>query len=72
METMINCVFAERVAQDVTECRNDKSHIYRACNAFCTRCRVRVPLDRADPPAVNRAPACVQMTVEEWLKGGTN
>jgi hypothetical protein len=66
----INCVFAKILTENVTECRNDKSRIKRACNAFCSRCKVRVPIVRDLEPVIHREPEPQQMRIEEWLKGG--
>ena len=69
---MINCVFAEALSDTVTECRNHgKSHMHRAANAYCTRCKVRVPIQLKEPPVVERLPEARQMTIEEYLRDAT-
>lgn len=65
----INCIFAKPVNETVTECRNsEKSHLHRAAQAFCYRCKWRIPVDREQPPIVEQLPRERQMRIEEWLK----
>lgn len=65
---MINCVFADRVSADITECRNsDKSHIKQAAQAYCYRCKHRIPVNKSEPAIVERLPKERQMRIEEWL-----
>ena len=67
---MINCIFAKAVTEDITECRNaEKSHLHRAAQAFCSRCKHRIPVDMEQPPIVEQLPQERQMHIEEWLRG---
>ena len=66
---MINCIFAERLTETVTECRNSgKSHIKQAAQAYCYRCKHRIPVEKEMPPIVDALPHARQMRIEEWLK----
>ena len=65
---MINCIFAERLSDTVTECRNStKSHIKQAAQAYCYRCKHRIPVNKSEPAIVERLPKERQMRIEEWL-----
>ena len=64
---MINCIFAERLTDTVTECRNDKSHMRQTAQAYCFRCKHRIPVQRDKPAIVERLPQERQMRIEEWL-----
>ena len=64
---MINCIFANRLSDTVTECRSDKSHLKQAAQAYCYRCKHRIPIQRNEPAIVERLPKERQMRVEEWL-----
>lgn len=65
---MINCIFAERLSDTVTECRNSgKSHIKQAAQAYCYRCKHRIPVNKTEPAIVERLPKERQMRIEEWL-----
>jgi len=67
---MINCIFAERLTDTVTECRNSgKSHIKQAAQAYCYRCKHRIPVNKTEPAIVERLPKERQMRIEEWLTG---
>jgi hypothetical protein len=66
---MINCIYAEWLSDTVTECRNSgKSHIKQAAQAYCYRCKHRLPVDNDLPPLVESMPHARQMRIEEWLK----
>lgn len=68
---MINCVFAKPVTEEITECRNSaQSHLHRAAQAYCYRCKARIPVDMEKPPIVESLPHERQMRIEEWLKEG--
>lgn len=65
---MINCIFATPLNSSVTECRNyAKSHLHRAAEAFCFRCKHRVAIDDDIPATVEKLPEERQMRIEEWL-----
>lgn len=66
---MINCAYAKQISDTVTECRNsEKSHMHRAAQAYCYRCKARVPINMHIPAIVERIPEARQMTIEDWLK----
>ena len=66
---MINCVYAKGVSETVTECRNSaKSHLHQAAQAYCYRCKWRVPVSYNAPAIVDRIPEAKQMTIDDWLK----
>ena len=69
---MINCIFAKRISESVTECKNsEKLHLHQAAQAYCFRCKHRVAINRFKPAIVEQqlpeAPQAKQMTLEEWL-----
>ena len=67
---MINCIWAKQISDTVTECRNaEKSHLHQAAQAFCYRCKWRIPVDKNEPAIVNKLPEARQMRIEEWLRG---
>lgn len=66
---MINCIFAKGVAENYIECRNSaKSHLHQAAQAYCYRCKHRIPVEKEMPPIVDALPHARQMRIEEWLK----
>lgn len=66
---MINCTYAKQTSDTVTECKNsEKSHIHRAAQAYCYRCKARVPINLYIPAIVEQIPVAKQMTIEDWLK----
>lgn len=67
---MINCVFAKGTSDGTIKCRNSaKSHLQIAAQAFCFRCKARVPVDRDMAAIVETLPRARQMRIEEWLEG---
>lgn len=69
----INCMFAHKVQGDTAiyhECQNGKSpfHLKAVGQAYCYRCKHRVPVDNDLPPLVESMPHARQMRIEEWLK----
>lgn len=71
----INCMSAHKVQGDTAiyhECQNDKSPFYLkgVSQAYCTRCKERVPIMLAADPVIERLPEARQMSIEEWLKEG--
>ena len=72
---MINCVYARRLNEVRMEafeyeCGNRKSpmHLKLACNAYCSRCKVRDPIQQLSPPVIDKMPKAKQMTLEDWLQ----
>jgi hypothetical protein len=47
-----------------------KSHLHQAAQAYCYRCKVRIPVEKEMPPIVDALPQARQMRIEEWLKEG--
>lgn len=69
MTMKINCIYAKDITKEETECRNSaKSHLHRAAQAYCYRCKHRLPVDNDLPPLVDALPHARQMRIEEWLK----
>ena len=71
----INCLFAHKVKGDTAiyhECQSEKSrfHLKAVSQAYCTRCKVRMPLILDAEPVIEHIPVAQQMCIEEWLKGG--
>ena len=71
----INCQFANRISQNdyrLFECRNTVgTFAHKAvCQAYCARCKNRVPIYRDREAVMEKKPVVHQTTVEEWL-GGT-
>lgn len=70
----INCIFAKKVGGErmvYWECRNDKSSFFcgAVSQAYCARCKERVPIYREKEAVMDKPPQARQMTVDEWLKG---
>ena len=70
-KAMINCIYAKDVKDGCYECSNsEKSRIHKAAQAFCYRCKWRIPVEDDLPPVVDHLPEARQMRIEEWLKEG--
>lgn len=72
---VINCQYAGRITQNdykFYECKNDVGAFAHksVCQAYCSRCKYRVPIVSDAKPVMDREPQAHQVTVEEWL-GGT-
>lgn len=71
---VINCIHAGRITQNeyrFYECNNSEgAFAHKAvCQAYCTRCKYRVPIKRDDAPIMDHKPELHQTTVTEWLGG---
>lgn len=71
----INCMFAHKVQGDTAiyhECQNSKSpfHLKAVGQAYCARCKARMPIMLNAEPIIERLPEARQMSIEDWLKEG--
>jgi hypothetical protein len=71
---IINCQYARRLNQNdyrYYECRNTVGTFAHkmVCQAYCARCKYRVPIIQDREAVMEKEPQVHQTTIKEWLGG---